>query len=381
MSIVAACLFIPLSTSLMVIFSILTLFFWIISGKVFNLPQHMRKSPVVFFATGLFLVLALGLLYTPAPAADAVDVLLKYRELLFIPAVIALFQGHEEYPRMAENSFVTGCIILMLISYGMYFSILPPHKYGYSILYHITHSFFMGVLGFWSLHRAFDSKQYRYLWIVIFLATSINILYVGPGRTGMLVYILLLLLALFQRLSLKKLIIALVLVAASLSAAYVYSHNFSSRIQTALAEIQNYQPQKSRTSLGMRFDWWQNSVDLIEEAPVFGHGIGSYAVLQKRLIKEMKTMPSDNPHNEYLFIGVQTGLLGLFIFVALFFSQLGSASRLPLKDKYLMQGVVLAIASGCTINSFLYDAHQGHFFAILSGVLLSTISSRKTLTL
>jgi O-antigen ligase len=381
MSVIAACLFIPLSTSLMVIFSILVLFFWIISGKAFKLLQHMTENPVVLFSTGLFLVLAFSLIYTPAPAADAIDALLKYRELLFIPAVIALFQGHEEYPRMAENSFVTGCILLMLISYGMYFSILPPHKYGYSILYHITHSFFMGLLGFWSLHRAFDSRQYRYLWVVIFIATSVNILYVGPGRTGMLVYILLILLALYQRLSLKKLIIALLLVATSLSAAYIYSHNFSTRIQTALTEIHNYQPQKSRTSLGMRFDWWQNSIELIQEAPVFGHGIGSYGILQKQLIKEKKTMPSDNPHNEYLFIGVQAGTLGLLLFVALFFAQLGSAGRLPEKDRFLLQGVVLAIASGCTINSFLYDAHQGHFFAMLSGVLLSTISSRKTLTL
>lgn len=342
----------------------------------------MVESPVVLFATGLFIIMALGLLHTPAPAADAVDVLLKYRELLFIPAVFALFQDHEEYPRMAENAFVTGCIILMLISYGMYFSILPPHKYGYSILYHITHSFFMGLLAFWSLHRAFDSKQYRYLWIVIFLATSINIIYVGPGRTGMLVFILLIILALCQRLSLKKLVIALMLVAASLSAAYVYSHNFSSRIQIALSEIHDYQPQKSRSSLGMRFDWWQNSIQLIQKAPLFGHGIGSYAVLQKQLIEEKKTMPSDNPHNEYLFIGVQAGSLGLLIFVALFFAQLGSANRLQAKDRYLLQGVVLAIASGCTINSFLYDAHQGHFFAMLSGVLLSsTLSSRKTLTL
>ncbi len=367
-SILATCFFIPLSTSLMGLFAVLTLVFWIGSGRVLDYPRLILRNPVVFLSSLLFLLFALGLLYTPVPFREAVQTLTKYRGLLFIAAVIALLEGNDEYIAKAENSFVTGSIILMLVSYAMYFSLIPSVKYGNSILFHITHSYFMALLGFWSLQRAIDSKHYRYFWLGILVLTVVNIYYINPGRTGMIIFFLLVLLTIFQRLSPKNALIGLLVLCAALAATYYSSPNLKSRTTAAISEIEHYHPEKSRTSLGQRFDWYYNSVELIETAPVFGHGTGSFSDLQSKLIKNRKTEPTDNPHNEYLFIGEQIGVFGLLVFIALLICQLVLANRMNLRQKYLVQGIVLAMAAGCTMNSFLFDSHQSHFYAFMSAL-------------
>jgi O-antigen ligase len=237
----------------------------------------------------------------------------------------------------------------------------------------------MAILAFWCLHHCFDVKQYRYYWLMLFILTTINLFFIAPGRTGMLVYIILIPLVIFQRLPLKKSLPVGLVIAALLVLTFDASNNFSTRVSEAIHEIKSYHSSSSRTSLGMRFDWWQNSIDLIYEKPVFGHGTGSFQATQRALIKKQKTktQPSDNPHNEYLLLGVQTGLLGMSVFIALLVSQFFYSFQLPPPKKYLLQGVVVAMASGCLMNSFLFDSHQGHFYAILSALLMTPVLKKQ----
>ena len=95
-----------------------------------------------------------------------------------------------------------------------------------------------------------------------------------------------------------------------------------------------------------------------------------------QLIRGTDTEPTDNPHNEYLLITVQLGLLGLFLFLALFIAQWTCSLTLQEKDKYLVQGVILAMMTGCIMNSFLFDSHQGHFYAFLSGIFFASAPRR-----
>lgn len=366
-SVAATCFAIPLSTSLMSVCSVLVFFFWLISGRFTRFPRLISANPVALLATVLFAILALGVLRSPAELNYSIDILGKYRELLFIPIVIALLSGFSRSPKLCEDAFVTGCIVLLSISFALYFSLIPPMKFGYSVLHHITHSFFMALLGFFALHRTLDSKQYRYFWLLIFFATVINIVFIAPGRAGMVTFALLMVLTLVQRLSFSRLVIGLLLALGVMAGAYFGSDNVSTRTNEAIWEIKNYAPGKSRTSLGMRFDWWQNSVDLIKQKPILGHGTGSFATVQKE-IKEKKTRKSDNPHNEFLFIGVQAGLLGLGLFLLLLTSQIVLSFKMKPERRYLIQGVVLAMAAGCIANSFLFDSHQGHFYAFMSAL-------------
>ncbi len=365
---ILSCFFIPLSTSLMGATAALAAVFWVLSGDVFSLPQLMKKNVSVGLAIALFLLLIVGVSYSPTPLPNALEILKKYRELVYFAMVVSLFRDNEGATRLAEDSFIAGCVVLLFISYGIFFSIIPSERFGHSVVYHITHSLFMAVLAFWCLQRIFESRQYIYLWLALFLLTTFNLFYIAPGRTGMLIYIALIILTFFQRLSWRKSLAATFLVSIVIGITFFTSSNFSTRVNEAVDEIRNYQAESSRTSLGMRFDWWQNSIDLIKQKPIFGHGTGSFRTVQER-IKDSETQSTDNPHNAYLLLAVQTGLVGLFLFITLLVSQfIGSFSLQPPR-KYLLQGVVVAMSVGCLMNSFLFDSHPGHFYAIVSAIL------------
>lgn len=326
-------------------------------------------NPATCISFLLFMLLLAGVTYSAADLEEALSIFKKYRELFYLVIVFSLLKTRPQTAIYGEYGFILGCLVLMTLSYAMYFSLIPTQKFGYSVVYHITHSFFMALLGFWSLQKAFEKKWYRYLWLIVTIAAAVNIFFIAPGRTGMLVYLTLLVLTLFQRMRWKYSIPATLVASMIVATTYLASDNFSTRVNEAIDEIQNYQSTVSRTSLGMRFDWWQNSIELIKQKPLLGHGTGSFSTVQATLVEGTETKPSDNPHNEYLLITVQTGFVGLALFLGLLILLLHNSLRLVEQKKYLLQGVVVAMGTGCLMNSFLLDSHQGHFFAFVSALL------------
>lgn len=367
-----SCLALPLSTAMVSLFSTLTILLWLLSGKFLETPGLLKKNPVVLVSTTLFVLFIVGVLYSSAQIDESLSYLKKYRELLFILIFVSLLKDNPKAQENCLHSFIIGCIILLFISYGMHFSWLASAKYGNSLIHHIAHSFFMAIFCFWALHKTFDSHQYRYLWAVIFLLGAINLLCVSPGRTGMLVFFVLMILFLHQRLSKRFQVVGLLLLPLACVVLFNVSSNFSERTIAAYQEIQNYEYGGSRTSLGQRFDWWVDSGILIREKPFLGHGTGAFTREHGRLIEETDNKATNNPHNEYLLIGVQLGLVGAFMFTALLVTQYVCSSKLQTAHRRFVQGVILAMIVGCLMNSFLLDSHQGHMWAFLSGICFAS---------
>jgi len=232
----------------------------------------------------------------------------------------------------------------------------------------------MSILAFFAANKSIDAQQKKFkaIWILTFILCVFNMFYIAPGRTGMLVFIFLIILLFLQRLSVIKLLLSLAVLTLLVVTTYMTSDNFSSRSTLAFKEIQSYEYGASRSSLGMRFDWWIDSFALIKEKPILGHGTGSFTTEHEKFISGSKIMKTDNPHNEFLLIGVQLGLVGVTVFALIFISQLLCSFKLEKPDKLYVQGVLIAMVIGCTMNSFLFDSHQGHFWAILSAVYLSS---------
>lgn len=368
---VLACFFTPFSTSLMGAAGVICTVLWLLSGKARNLNKIVTGSLPPLLAAVLFLMLIAGVFYSVASMEDSLDVLKKYRELIYFLVALSLLLGRTQAAKYAENGFVAGCILLLILSTLMYTGVLPNAKYGHSTVYHITHSFFMALLAFWCLQNLVRWNRYSFIWGGLLVATCINLFYMVPGRTGMMVFITLMVLTILQRTKIRYIIPVILLATSLVAVTYVSSNNFSSRIQEAINEVRTYTPNVSRTSLGMRFDWWKNSVELIGEKPLTGFGTGSFSTAQKNLIQSTGTQPSDNPHNEYLMLGVQLGVGGTLLFIGLLGSLFWAGIKSEKPRGYMLQGVVVAMASGCLMNSFLFDSHQGHFFAFLSAVLLA----------
>ncbi len=338
-------------------------------------------------------------------------ILKKYRELLYFPIVLSLLytaSRHNIAPLpllYARYALLAGMTMLMCISYGMYWGWIPmkgvdyatiqqiPQEFfaystfivNYSTIHHITHSFFMAILSFWALQesiaRQYKKEKFRkILFLVLFFLATINVFFISAGRSGMAVYALLILLCAVQRLKLWQSALCLLLVCSLFTGIYYSSVNTAQRIDAAVRDIRHYHQGISRSSLGMRFDWWQNSLTLIRKAPLTGHGTGSFTTEQKKLIEGTAIKPSDNPHNEYLILGVQLGIPGIAAFLLLLTSLFRFSFSLPRERRYILQGITLAFAWGCLANSWLLDSHPSHFFIIATAILTSEKSQKKSLS-
>ena len=70
------------------------------------------------------------------------------------------------------------------------------------------------------------------------------------------------------------------------------------------------------TSLGLRTLWLRVGIENLSEKPILGYGAGSFNKTSEKYFIEHNINPYDkyvtnNPHNEFISISTQLGLLGL----------------------------------------------------------------------
>jgi O-antigen ligase len=162
------------------------------------------------------------------------------------------------------------------------------------------------------------------------------------------------------------------------SAAYWQSEHFRERIDTLVVDKGDWNSQwPSRESVNLRAEWYRHSLDVVVDHPILGVGTGSFPkVLAEKQAGGAVVYPP-NPHNEYLAIAMQTGLIGLVLLLHLFWRQWAVAPRLasPL-ETHLARGLVITLAVGCLFNSLLLDHTEGLLYAWFTGLLFGGLRPR-----
>lgn len=151
-----------------------------------------------------------------------------------------------------------------------------------------------------------------------------------------------------------------------------FSSSTRERLAKVGVEYEKLQQGQLNTSMGERLSFWFGSYRIIKANPVFGVGLGNFSDSYQPLQKEFALPDTDNPHNEFLNISVQTGLIGLGMFLlalALFTIQ---TTNTP-----ILAGHIVAFATGCMLNSWMMDFIEGTFFFILSALLLMRSSCKQ----
>lgn len=163
------------STSLAIMLSGLLALLWLLSGQFMVLPVTLKKNPVAAFSTLLLLCFIVGLGYGVATNGEAISMLSKYRELLFIPLLTA-FLSTERTRYWAWNAFIISSVLILVISYLMHFGILNlNHQGDPAFKSRITHSIFISFFGFFCAHKAYDGKAYQKLYWLLFIACAYNL--------------------------------------------------------------------------------------------------------------------------------------------------------------------------------------------------------------
>jgi O-antigen ligase len=193
----------------------------------------------------------------------------------------------------------------------------------------------------------------------------------ATGRSGYVVFMALIALFCVQKMRLKGLLIASLSLVVLVGSALLFSGVFKARVNQAITEFKTYHA-TSQTSVGLRMGFVKNSLQLIKAHPIIGTGTGSFTTEYNQL-----NLPPElqirNPHNEYLHIGVQFGIIGIVLLLTLFGMQLWFSRRLADPWQSIAQAVIVAIMVGSCANSWLLDMTAGHFYAYFIALTFASL--------
>lgn len=372
-------------------------------GVLFNarvIGRIATQHPVARAAWLLFGALSLAMFYGVTPLRDAVGILGKYVDLAFVPLFMLMLSAGADR-RRAQNAFLAAMGVTLLLSWLVGLKILPIQHWMWKDITtdnpaifrsYITHGNMMAFAAFLALLnlREASSRGARLAWGLFALPGVINVLFMVQGRTGYMIMMTLLVWfawATLARIMRKRGIswdwrhgAAVVLVFAGVAvAAYHASSRLQERVNLVASEYRAWQPNHGReTSTGQRLDFYYNTLQIVRQYPILGVGTGGYAAAYARQTQGTEAIQTTNPHNEYLLVAAQAGIIGLGLLMFLFYTSWKCASLLDTPfEQDAARGLVLAYLVNSAFNSPLHDHADGMLFAFMTAALFAGLKRGK----
>nr|WP_306173714.1 O-antigen ligase family protein [Limnobacter humi] len=203
-----------------------------------------------------------------------------------------------------------------------------------------------------------------------------NFIFMVEGRSGWLALNCILLVMAGRRAGSKAVVTTAVVLGLLAFALYTLVPFVHARIGSAVLEAQqfmNNQAVSVDTSNGRRLNFWMCSLEAIQAAPWFGHGIGGFGPAIAPCAQRVGLWVFDNPHNQYLLFAVQGGVFALLLYAV--FAAVVVRAASPHKTTLLSIVVAYLVLNG--FNSFHYDFAEGVFFLYAVGLLAYSPSQRE----
>lgn len=336
-------------------------------------PKVVLISVVAFF---------ISLAWTGVDLEIALLALVKHAKLLEILLLVSLIRTARE-ARIGIFAFAAGQTFVLLNSWLLAAGVPIPWTTDPIGKYVVFSTYLDQSIMFATTAGVLWHLQTVYLWprwlsAILGTAALVNVFLLLGGRTGYLVAIAVLSLAITwalpKRLRLAALIATPLVLVLGL---YLGSSQVQGRLSKIAVESQSYAQQvETDSSSGWRINAWSRSVQAITESPWYGYGVGSWAITVKRLqgtsgSKIFGAGNASNPHQEYLLWGVEMGVAGTFLFLFFIFSIVHDARRFAEPIQRAVLSVVAAMAVACLFNSALYDDLMGDYFCITLGLLMA----------
>ena len=359
-----------------------------IFGALYLIVGHInsRDDPVFkglwtpWMILAILLAFSLSLLWTIVEWSTALAAFVKHGKLLEILILVSLIRsGHEA--RIATTAFAAGQVFLLFSSWLMAAGIHLPWATSVGFTYvvfstYLDQSIIFATTAAIIWHLRSDRLWPRRFAALVVLTALVNVFFLLEGRTGYAVALTVISFGVVwkmpRRLRLATLIVTPLIILFFL---YLGSAQVHNRISELIHESQDYSEQgTSESSSGWRLSAWRRSTEAIAENPLLGHGVGSWTATIVRMQGDTaaidRSKPS-NPHQEYLLWGVELGIGGILLLLALMASIVRDSRRFETSVAQATFSVVAAMAVACLFNSTLYDSLIGDYFCIALGLLIA----------
>ena len=277
--------------------------------------QKLRINKIVFLFILLFVIAFIGKFFYPNSTYSTS--LLKTLMLTYIlPSIflISFLRKAEDYYIIAKYIFwilffVQVCFLISLFFFPSAGLVSDTRFLGVSIQY--SNSSTLLILCFLLLNKNF-LKIKRVMIITAFLLSFIVLVF-SLSRTFLLSSILVLLMIILTRKNIAKSILMIfIFISIPIYFYFSYSTNdkITSNFELLFAEkLEKFNSNDVNQISTGRFELWETAYDNFKKKPIFGVGIGN-ALLGFKAYNEI----TPRPHNMYLHILTELGIVGFLIF-------------------------------------------------------------------
>jgi O-antigen ligase len=361
----------PWSTSATSILGWIWLVVVLISLDWAALVESVRR-PAGALPLALFLLGLVGIAWANVSWMDRYYGFDSFEKLFAVPLLLAQFQRSSRgYQVLA--AFLISATALLVVSWLAAFWILPPKPnkdIGVFVKDRITQGteFTLCLLFLLELASQVWRRGKRVAAVaacVLAGAFFLNIVFVTVSRTALVTVPVLLLIFGVRHFRPRQLAVFVLVIVTLGGLAAAMSPHLRQRVAQIPVEIATFDARGHDTSAGARIAFWRTSVEIMRSAPLLGHGTGSI----NAQFTEAAGQPSKatNPHNQMLTVGIQLGIVGIVILIAMWIAHLrlffvpGIAAGMGL-------AVVVENVVGSLFNSQLFDFTQGWIYVVGAGV-------------
>ena len=318
----------PLSRAAISFFVILLPILWVMEGN-FKEKYHQIIRSKLLVAILLYLAFNLISILWSSNFYESLKVI-RYSAYWFTLFVIAT-KIKKEQVNSIISAFLMGMFLSEIIAYGVFFelwnfkdaTVENPSPFMFWIDYSVYMAFTSILLLNRILSKNYSLKQ-KIIFSFFFLTVTGN-LFLAIGRTGQVAFIvaMFVLMIVHFRFTLKSLFLSIGMLSIIFFSAYNLSDSFKVRSEAGLSDIKNISNMNLNGSWGIRIAYWIVSYNIVKDEPILGVGVGDYSdEIRKELAQnnynylsnETKAfMGSFHPHNQYLMVALQMGLVGLLL--------------------------------------------------------------------
>jgi len=396
-------------------------------NKIYNaLKNNICFSIILFF---IFIILSGSWFQKSASLIDLNSSLIhelnKTWVLLFCPLLFILkFDAQTKF--YAKYAFIIGLIINVLLGIVIHYnkSLMFLAKTGHYINENYLHGFLdhsdLSILFCFGIFIILDElKKQKSKKVLLFIILILLIFFLlnSYGRTGIVCLVILLPIFFAFKYSVKLNVLISIISIIIIILSFSFSKSFSIRLSNTINEIHDLvygvslndnierhakymsnnddlgrpisywknriisetnqsgdlvwinhiinSENEKETSLGKRLVLWNIYIQKIKENKFFGKGLGSV-----KKLKKINTDIRESPHNNYLFVLTEFGIIGLLLFINIFISMIRDFFKSKKNVLKIIFPIMFLLAMW--VNDYLFIYNTMAFFSLFSYLLFST---------
>jgi O-antigen ligase len=366
-------LLMPLSTTAGSAMGIAIILCFLLNGNLKEQVRSLRKNRIIIALAAFFLLHVAGLLWT-RDLAWGLHMINKQWLLLLVPTMMA-FVKKEHIPYYVD-SFLLGMALLCFLSYLNLWQVVH-----YMPMTHVSYNPLLALAIYLLLHALLFcplAGWKKTVYAMLLTAMTVN-LFSTIGRTGYLVlFVMLTLICLqyFQRRPLTALATSCGIVLVLFFLSYQFSAPFQKRVNAAVDEIQNFQMNKQSKYGNDRITFFLNTFEIIKEHPLLGIGTGDFPLEYEKInrLRSPNVVSTVNPHNNYLLVQAQFGLIGLWLLCSIFYYQIRISRDTRNRLRHLRLALPIFFLTIMLFDSYLMGHYGGMTFAYFSAILYADLN-------